>query len=327
MIANYVNEQHDTWDQFLREFAYAIRTAVNETTGKTPAELFLGRKLITPSQKLVMVSDGTEFAVGDIERLFEEARRNTETKHENWKKYYNRCPYRVLDVNNNVVIWKAGKRLTINVDQVRIYRHRKCDETEIGTGSPDNGSLRDESSGFDRGQRRSNDSRDDQYLVLGLRKIEGLKEVKKEQLPYKRSHESRAGGPERKVQKGSEHRVNKRALSSNDTNNDLPKYRKKSRREETVTPTTSGYNLRPRIGKREEYRLTIERKAQQGGPVRSRKGREGNDSPYIEERTRSSNKNARRGGDQQRQDQERRGTWTKKFLSLEVLVGNANYKS
>ncbi|GFV99466.1 uncharacterized protein TNCV_2901591 [Trichonephila clavipes] len=45
-------------------------------------------------------------------------------------------PYRVLDVkNNNVVIWKAGKRLTINIDQVRIYRHRKCDETEIGTGS------------------------------------------------------------------------------------------------------------------------------------------------------------------------------------------------
>ncbi|GFY03836.1 uncharacterized protein TNCV_1196161 [Trichonephila clavipes] len=247
MIANYVNEQHDTWDQFLREFAYAIRTAVNETTGKTPAELFLGRKLITPFQKLVMVSDGTEFAVGDIERLFEEARRNTETKHENWKKYYNRRrrdvqikvndwvfvathplssatrkvvakfkpkfegPYRVLDVkNNNVVIWKAGKRLTINVDQVRIYRHRKCDETEIGTGNSDNGSLRDESSGFDRIQRRSNDSRDgknkgsevkrelqekglsfrnnqgekpqmrpisedhlsDQYLVLGLRNIE-----------------------------------------------------------------------------------------------------------------------------------------------------------
>ncbi|GFY22940.1 transposon Ty3-I Gag-Pol polyprotein [Trichonephila clavipes] len=79
MIANYVYEQHDTWDRFLREFAYAIRTAVNETTEKTPAELFLGRKLITPFQKLVMV---------------------------------------------------------------RIYHHRNCDETEIGTGSPDNGSLR-----------------------------------------------------------------------------------------------------------------------------------------------------------------------------------------
>ncbi|GFY08427.1 uncharacterized protein TNCV_1358321 [Trichonephila clavipes] len=97
------------------------------------------------------------------------------------------------------------------VSRVRSYRHRKCDETEIGIGSSDNGSMRDESSGFDRVQCRSNDSRDgkkkgsevkreleekglsfrnnqgekhtnktnkrgplisDQYLVLGLRKIE-----------------------------------------------------------------------------------------------------------------------------------------------------------
>ncbi|GFW21242.1 uncharacterized protein TNCV_3774531 [Trichonephila clavipes] len=40
--------------------------------------------------KLVMVSDGTEYAVGDIERLFEEARRNTKAKHGKWEKYYNR---------------------------------------------------------------------------------------------------------------------------------------------------------------------------------------------------------------------------------------------
>ncbi|GFT22934.1 hypothetical protein TNCV_1857471 [Trichonephila clavipes] len=58
-------------DQFLLEFAYAIRTAVNETTGKTPAELFLGRKLITPFQKLVLVSDGTEFA-HNLERKSEQ---------------------------------------------------------------------------------------------------------------------------------------------------------------------------------------------------------------------------------------------------------------
>ncbi|GFU87033.1 uncharacterized protein TNCV_1586211 [Trichonephila clavipes] len=337
MIANYVNEQHDTWDQFLREFSYAICTAVNETTEKTTAELFWGRKLITPFQKLAMVSDGTEFAVGDIERLFEEAGRNTKTKHEKWEKYYNRRrrdvqikgndwvlvathplnsatrkvvakfkpkfegPYRVLDVkNNNVVILMAGKRLTINIGQVRIYRHRKCDETEIGTGSSDNGSLRDESSGFDRVQRRSNESRDGK----------------------------KRGGPERKIKKGSEHRVPKRALSSNyRTNYILPKFRNKNRKEETVTPTTSCYNLRARNRKRVESRSTIERKTQQGGTVRSRKGKERNDSPYIEERTRSSNKNARRGGDKQRQDQERKGACTRKSLSLEVLVGNANYKS
>ncbi|GFX23368.1 uncharacterized protein TNCV_4936831 [Trichonephila clavipes] len=74
MIVNYANDQHDTWNKFLREFAYAFRKAVNKTTGKNPEELFLGRKLIIPFQKLLMVSDGTEFVVGDIEKLFDEAR-------------------------------------------------------------------------------------------------------------------------------------------------------------------------------------------------------------------------------------------------------------
>ncbi|GFX33265.1 uncharacterized protein TNCV_1796381 [Trichonephila clavipes] len=253
-----------------------------------------------------------------------EARRNTETKHENWKKYYNRRrrdvqikvndwvlvathplisatrkvvakfkpkfegSYRVLDVkNNNVVIF-------------RLYRHRKCDETEIVTGNSDNGSLHDESSGFDKGQRRSNESQDGKKkgsevkreleekglsfrnnqrekhtneankrrpLIRSIpsswsEKDRMIKRGKKERLPYKRSHESRSGGPKRKVQKGSEHRLNKRALSSNYKTNSLTKYRKKSQNKETVTPTTSGYNLRPRIGKREESRPTIERKAQ-----------------------------------------------------------------
>ncbi|GFU36423.1 uncharacterized protein TNCV_3100001 [Trichonephila clavipes] len=145
-------------------------------------------------------------------------------------------------------------------------------------------------------------------------------------LGYKRSHESGSGGPERKIQKGSEHRVPKRALSSNyKTNSNLPKFRRKSRREESVTHTTNCYNLRPRSGKRVGSRPTIERKTLQGGPVRSRKGRGRKDSPYIEERTRSNNRYVRRGGDQQWQ--ERKGACTRKSLSLAVLVGNANYKS
>ncbi|GFU95557.1 hypothetical protein TNCV_3543021 [Trichonephila clavipes] len=52
MITSFINDNHETWDQFLREFAYALRTADYETTGKTLAELFWGRKLISPIQKL-----------------------------------------------------------------------------------------------------------------------------------------------------------------------------------------------------------------------------------------------------------------------------------
>ncbi|GFT39829.1 kelch-like protein 20 [Trichonephila clavipes] len=187
--------------------------------------------------------------------------------------------------------------------QVRIYRHRKCYETEIGTGSSDNGSLRDESNAFDRGQLRSNDSRD------GKKKGSKVKRQLEEKWLSFRNNQG-----EKHTNKTNKRGPLIRSIPSS--------WSEKDRMIKKVTPTTSGYNLRPRIGKREESKKT-----QQGGPSRSRKGRERNDSPYIEERTRSSNKNARRGGDQQRQDQERRGTCTKKSLSLEVLVGNANYKS
>ncbi|GFX62113.1 hypothetical protein TNCV_2228391 [Trichonephila clavipes] len=52
-----------------------------------------------------MVSDGTEFAVGDIEILFEEASRKTETKQEKCKKYYNRCRRDVqIKVNDWVLV-------------------------------------------------------------------------------------------------------------------------------------------------------------------------------------------------------------------------------
>ncbi|GFU81694.1 uncharacterized protein TNCV_2035861 [Trichonephila clavipes] len=81
-IASYINDNHEIWDRFLREFAYALSAAANETTGETSEELFLGTKLITPFQKLVMVSDETEFAVGDIAKLFDEERKNTKAKRE-----------------------------------------------------------------------------------------------------------------------------------------------------------------------------------------------------------------------------------------------------
>ncbi|GFU90714.1 uncharacterized protein TNCV_4182681 [Trichonephila clavipes] len=71
----------------------------------------------------------------------------------------------------------------------------------------------------------------------------------------------------------------------------------------------------------------MEMKTQEGGPVRSRKSRGRNDSPYIEERTTSGNKNARRRGDQQREEQEMKGASTRRSFSLEVLVGNTDYKS
>ncbi|GFT84194.1 retrovirus-related Pol polyprotein from transposon 297 [Trichonephila clavipes] len=80
MIASFVEENHENWDQFLHEFAFALRTAVNETTNKTPAELFLGRKIITPFSKLINVTENAKYVGNNIERLFDEARRNMQKK-------------------------------------------------------------------------------------------------------------------------------------------------------------------------------------------------------------------------------------------------------
>ncbi|GFX33975.1 uncharacterized protein TNCV_911771 [Trichonephila clavipes] len=83
------------------------------------------------------------------------------------------------------------------------------------------------------------------------------------------------------------------------------KREKRSQIEETVTPSTCRYNLRPRSGRRVESRPTMEMKTQQGGPVRARRIKGRNYNPYIEEQTRSGNKNTIRRGNQQQKDQER----------------------
>ncbi|GFX92539.1 uncharacterized protein TNCV_2519981 [Trichonephila clavipes] len=123
------------------------------------------------------------------------ARRNTKAKHEKRTKYYDRrrrdvqikvndwvlvkthplssaaqkvvakfnpkCegPYRLLEVKcNNLVVWREGKILTVNVDHVRLYHHRKSDEMEIRTSSSDNNSYSYKSNNFEGMQPRSNES-------------------------------------------------------------------------------------------------------------------------------------------------------------------------
>ncbi|GFX73308.1 retrovirus-related Pol polyprotein from transposon 297 [Trichonephila clavipes] len=105
MIASFVEENHENWDQFLHEFTFALRTAVNETTNKTPSKLFLGRKIITPLRKLINVTEDTKYVGRKIERLFVEARRNMRKKHKSWGKYYNRRMGDVhIKVNDLVLI-------------------------------------------------------------------------------------------------------------------------------------------------------------------------------------------------------------------------------
>ncbi|GFV10572.1 uncharacterized protein TNCV_3229211 [Trichonephila clavipes] len=120
-------------------------------------------------------------------------------QHKNWGKYYNRKrrevsikvndfvfvqthfistagmrvvgkfmpkfegPYRVLEVrNNNLIIWKKGKRVTVNIDQVRVYLPRQSDtissdshvETLYEGQMSNNGSSRSQPGKF-KGSRKT----------------------------------------------------------------------------------------------------------------------------------------------------------------------------
>ncbi|GFV91781.1 retrovirus-related Pol polyprotein from transposon 412 [Trichonephila clavipes] len=102
MIACFVEENHENWDRFLHEFAFALSTSVNETTSKTPAELFLGRKIITPFSKLINVTESAEYVGINIEKLFVESRQNVRKQHKTWEKYCNRKCGEMLTSNETL---------------------------------------------------------------------------------------------------------------------------------------------------------------------------------------------------------------------------------
>ncbi|GFW46657.1 retrovirus-related Pol polyprotein from transposon 412 [Trichonephila clavipes] len=114
MIACFVKENHENWDRFLHKFAFALRTSVNETTNKTPAELFLGRKIITPFSKLINVTEGAEYVGRNIEKLFDEARQNMR-KHKHWGKYYNRKRREVSIKVNDLVVGEWLESLCLSL--------------------------------------------------------------------------------------------------------------------------------------------------------------------------------------------------------------------
>ncbi|GFV09708.1 retrovirus-related Pol polyprotein from transposon 412 [Trichonephila clavipes] len=131
MIASFVEENHENWDQFLHEFAFALRTAVNETTNKTPAELFLGRKIITPFSKLINVKEDAKYVGNNIERLFDEARRNMQNSINIGKTLQSQkegCSHQSerFGFTSNTFLKCCGN-ITVNIDQVRVYRPRQSD--------------------------------------------------------------------------------------------------------------------------------------------------------------------------------------------------------
>ena len=52
-LAKYAEKVHNTWDENLQPMLFALRTAINRSTGYTPARLLLGKELRTPIDLII----------------------------------------------------------------------------------------------------------------------------------------------------------------------------------------------------------------------------------------------------------------------------------
>ncbi|GFW23552.1 hypothetical protein TNCV_3806491 [Trichonephila clavipes] len=143
-------------------------------------------------------------------------------------------PYRVLSVrNNSVVIWKAGRRITVNIDQMRIHHQRKSDEGVISVVkvqlAADRNINRVVWRRIDLGENKCKRSSGSKDSLIGLRQQQ-YKKTRQEVRGYKRRiPESRSAGLERKKSRRLGRETNKRALTPSSTSTKPVKKRKKSR--------------------------------------------------------------------------------------------------
>lgn len=93
MIASYVQDHHHHWDKWLAEFRFAINTAWQESTGFTPAEVMLGRKLKGPLERAIPKSSDPDSPAYPIleksKELLQTVQRNVERAQSKQRQYYN----------------------------------------------------------------------------------------------------------------------------------------------------------------------------------------------------------------------------------------------
>lgn len=93
MIASFVGENHWPWDRWLPEFRFAINTAQQETTGFSPAELALGRKLKGPLDRLITTAppaSSPQYNLLERQQMFlNTVRQRVEVAQPRQAKYYN----------------------------------------------------------------------------------------------------------------------------------------------------------------------------------------------------------------------------------------------
>lgn len=162
MIAQFVKDNHRSWDTHVGEFQFALNSAVHQSTGHTPAMLCLGRELRAPravrGPTLQVATEEHEPALDEVhlnrvrefQRLYQKTRENLKKAYENQARYYNlrrrEVTYqpgdlvlrrvRILSSAADAVAGKLAPKFCGPVEVigrrgVNLYEVRDCDSREV----------------------------------------------------------------------------------------------------------------------------------------------------------------------------------------------------
>ncbi|KAL6455418.1 hypothetical protein MHYP_G00361200, partial [Metynnis hypsauchen] len=94
MMASFVQGKHRLWDQWLADFRFAINSAWHESTGFTPAEIAIGRKLKGPLERFMNQSPHPDHDAYKViqrqQELIQQVQKNVQKHQTKQAKYYNR---------------------------------------------------------------------------------------------------------------------------------------------------------------------------------------------------------------------------------------------
>ncbi|GFT60754.1 hypothetical protein TNCV_3286681 [Trichonephila clavipes] len=169
-----------------------------------------------------MVSDGAEFTVGNIEKLFEEASQNTKVKLERWVKYYNRRRREVnIKAGSSDSSGSDYQSSSFEEDRPRLDQSQSFRNSESGERRGEQ-EKKTSHTGNQGGKRKSEINKRKRSIRSKKSFIELYNKTKSrhEATGFKRRNpSSRSVGPQRKRNRGPERQLNKRGLPSSSNSN------------------------------------------------------------------------------------------------------------
>ena len=119
MIQSYVDEDHTSWDEHLPKFAFALRSAIQESTGHSPAQLNFGRDIAMPIDRILSIAQSNmeEDPDGYVEDLqerlrnyYDKAKTSMEKAQLKQKKYH--------DAHRREVCYSVGEEVLLRTHPI-----------------------------------------------------------------------------------------------------------------------------------------------------------------------------------------------------------------